>query len=135
MAEEVKDPSRRIPRAMILTILVGGVSALFSFADNLIQLVNIVGSLFYGTILGIFLVAFFLKGIGARAVFLAGLITQGATILHFVLDKYDVLATPDAHGVMHDPIEVAFLWYNLLAPALLIALAFVFQGSRVRHTA
>jgi Na+/proline symporter len=98
-------------------------AALFSLFENLIQAVNIIGSLFYGTILGIFLVAFFLKRIGSLAVFLAALITQALTLLHYALDQCDVFAT--AQG---DPLELAFLWYNLLAPAVLIALALAIQA-------
>lgn len=47
------------------------------FSENLIQFVNIVGSLFYGTILGIFLAAFYVKRVGGTAVFCAGIISQG----------------------------------------------------------
>ena len=45
-------------------------------ADNLIQLVNIIGSLFYGNVLGIFLIAFFIKYIKSNAVFYGAIITQ-----------------------------------------------------------
>jgi hypothetical protein len=77
----------------------------------LIQAVNILGSLFYGTILGIFLVAFFIKHVHGSAVFIAALIAQ-ATIL-----------------VIHfSDIQIAFLWYNLIAPAILVLLAIVFQA-------
>jgi Na+/proline symporter len=93
-------------------------AALFSLFENLIQAVNIIGSLFYGTILGIFLVAFFLKRVGGTAVFTAALVTQALTLLHFALDKYDVFATERG-----DPLDLAFLWYNLLAPTLLVCLA------------
>ena len=105
-------------------------AALFSLFENLIQAVNIIGSLFYGTILGIFLVAFFLKRVGGVAVFIAGLITQMLILLHFALDQYDVFATE--HG---DPLELAFLWYNLLAPAVLITLALLIQAVRPLRTA
>src|SRR5690606_12934590 len=47
-----------------------------SLVDNLIQLVNILGSLFYGTILGVFLIAFFIKRIGARAIFPAAIAAE-----------------------------------------------------------
>ena len=98
-------------------------AALFSLFENLIQAVNIIGSLFYGSILGVFLVAFFLRRVGGTAVFFAALVTESLTLLHFALDKYDVLATE--HG---DPLELAFLWYNLLAPAVLVALALAIQA-------
>ncbi|MCB0583015.1 MAG: sodium:solute symporter, partial [Phaeodactylibacter sp.] len=57
------------------TILWGAIALFFAATaglfENLIQAVNIIGSLFYGPILGIFMVAFFMKSIGARAVFIA----------------------------------------------------------------
>ena len=82
----------------------------FSLFENLIQAVNILGSLFYGTILGIFLVAFFLKKVGATAVFAAALVAQATIlVLHF------------------SELEVAFLWYNLIAPSIVVVLAFGLQ--------
>ncbi len=85
-------------------------AAVFSLFENLIQAVNILGSLFYGTILGIFLVAFFLPRVGGSAVFIAALISQVAIFaMHF------------------GPVEVAFLWYNLIAPAIVVALALLLQ--------
>ncbi|MCW5899354.1 MAG: sodium:solute symporter [Flavobacteriales bacterium] len=86
-------------------------AAIFSLFDNLIQAVNILGSLFYGTILGIFLVAFFLKWVQGTAVFVAALIAQ-AVILY----------------VHFSHIELAFLWYNLLAPAIVVVLAVLLQA-------
>lgn len=99
-------------------------AALFPLFENLIQAVNIIGSLFYGTLLGVFLVAFFLKRIGGTAVFVAALITQVLTLLHFALDQWDVCATDRG-----DPLELAFLWYNLLSPAFLILLAILLQST------
>jgi SSS family solute:Na+ symporter len=55
-------------------------AALANFAENLIQFVNIVGSLFYGTILGIFLVAFYLKHVKSNAVFIAALIAESRVL-------------------------------------------------------
>ena len=53
-----------------------GIACVAYLADNLIQLVNIIGSLFYGNVLGIFLIAFFIKYIKSNAVFYAAIITQ-----------------------------------------------------------
>ena len=87
-----------------------GFAALFSLFENLIQAVNILGSLFYGTILGIFLVAFFVRFVQGTAVFVAALIAQAAILaLHF------------------GKIEIAFLWYNLIAPAIVVVLAIALQ--------
>jgi len=86
-------------------------AALLSLFENLIQAVNILGSLFYGTILGIFLVAFFVRHVRGTAVFVAALTSEAVILaLHFT-------------GV-----EVAFLWYNLIAPAIVVLLAIAIQA-------
>ena len=102
---------------VIFGLLALGFAAIFSLFENLIQAVNILGSLFYGTILGIFLVAFFLKRVHGTAVFVAALVAQ-ATILfiHF------------------SSIELAFLWYNLVAPAIVVVLALLIQALLPAHT-
>ncbi len=105
-------------------------AAIFPLFDNLIQAVNILGSLFYGTILGVFLVAFFLKAVQGRAVFIAALISQAVILLHFALDQTDAFATILPDGSLDDPLAVAYLWYNLLAPAIVVALAWLFQGGQ-----
>lgn len=85
-------------------------AAVFSLFENLIQAVNILGSLFYGTILGIFLVAFFVKRVHGTAVFIAALIAQAIILfIHF------------------SNIEIAFLWYNLIAPAIVVVLAILIE--------
>ena len=94
-------------------LLALGSTFVFSLLENLIQAVNILGSLFYGTILGIFLVAFFLKKVQGTAVFIAALVAQGMIlVLHF------------------SEVEVAFLWYNLIAPTIVIVLAWLIQSVR-----
>ncbi|MCM2302530.1 MAG: sodium:solute symporter, partial [Flavobacteriaceae bacterium] len=62
----------------VIAILVACFANLF---DNLIQLVNIIGSIFYGNVLGIFLLAFFVKYVKGNAVFMAALITQVIVII------------------------------------------------------
>lgn len=90
----------------ILAILVASIANLF---DNLIQLVNIIGSIFYGNILGIFLIAFFIKYIRGNAVFIGALITQALIIGVFAMDV------------------LPYLWLNLLGCVLVIALAILIQ--------
>lgn len=90
----------------ILAILIACVAYL---ADNLIQLVNIIGSIFYGNVLGIFLLAFFFKYVKANAVFIAALITQVIVIVGWWYDW------------------MPYLWLNLFGCALVIATAFVIQ--------
>ncbi len=72
---------------------------------NLIQAVNILGSIFYGTILGIFLVAFYFRRIQGNAVFMAAIISQLLVILTFFLT------------------DISFLWYNVIGCLLVIAIA------------
>jgi SSS family transporter len=96
---------------VLFGLLALGFAAIFSLFENLIQAVNILGSLFYGTILGIFLVAFFLKRVQGTAVFIAALISQAAILfIHF------------------SSIELAFLWYNLIAPTIVVVLALIIQA-------
>jgi solute:Na+ symporter, SSS family len=82
------------------TGLWGGVAIAFALfanvAENLIEAVNIVGSLFYGVILGVFLVAFFLKRIGGTVVFTAALAAQTLVLGLFFTQK------------------IGYLWYNLI---------------------
>ncbi len=95
---------------VLFGVLALAFAALFSLFENLIQAVNILGSLFYGTILGIFLVAFFFKRVQGKAVFIAAGVAQTAIlVLHF------------GH------FEIAFLWYNLIAPAITVVLAVLLQ--------
>jgi solute:Na+ symporter, SSS family len=84
-------------------------AALASFSENLIQYVNIVGSLFYGTILGIFLTAFYIKWIKGTAVFTAALITQ-------MIIFYLYFGT-----------DVAFLLYNIIGCFCVIIFSMLFQ--------
>lgn len=96
------------------TVLWGGIITVFAIYfdlfDNLIQAVNMVGSLFYGTILGIFFTAFFLKKVGGRAVFWAAVATQAVIAYLFF-------------GVSKDP----FLWYNPLGCGLVMGLSWILQ--------
>ena len=90
----------------IIAILFASVGNLF---ENLIQLVNIIGSVFYGTILGIFLVAIFIKHVQGKAVFWAALISEA--IILFLFCYY----------------VVSFLWLNVIGAILTILLALAFQ--------
>jgi SSS family transporter len=78
--------------------------------DNLIQLVNIIGSIFYGNVLGIFLIAFFFKFIKGNAVFVAALITQCIVIIGW---SYDWMS---------------YLWLNAFGCGLIILLATILEG-------
>jgi len=91
-----------------------GVACVANLAENLIQLVNIIGSIFYGNVLGIFLLAFFFKFVKGNAVFIAALITQMAVIALYLLDEYEYINLP-------------FLWLNFVGCAIVIAIACLLQ--------
>lgn len=95
------------------TLLWGLIAIAFaSFAnlfDNLIQLVNIIGSIFYGNVLGIFLLAFFIKIVNSNSVFIAAIITQIIIIIIFTFDL------------------MPYLWLNLVGCLLVIALALILE--------
>ncbi|WP_400078415.1 sodium:solute symporter [Winogradskyella sp. R77965] len=78
-------------------------------AENLIQLVNIIGSIFYGNVLGIFLLAFFFKYIKGNAVFIGALITQAIVVIGWWLDW------------------MPYLWLNLFGCVLVIIIANILQ--------
>ena len=90
----------------LIAIAVASIADLF---DNLIQLVNIIGSIFYGNVLGIFLLAFFIKFVRSTAVFIAAIITQAIIIAVYFMDL------------------LPYLWLNLLGCVLVIAIAMLLQ--------
>ncbi len=90
----------------VITILFAIYVHLF---ENLIQAVNILGSLFYGTILGVFVVAFFFKFIKGKAVFLAALISEAIIILLYLTDK-----------------KLSYLWYNPIGVLLVVGFSLLF---------
>jgi hypothetical protein len=72
----------------------------YNVGNSLIEAVNILGSLFYGVILGVFLVAFFLKKIvNGNVVFIAALLAEGLVLTVFALTKAEIM-------------EIGFLWLN-----------------------
>ena len=77
--------------------------------ENLIQLVNIVGSIFYGTVLGIFLVGFYIKYIKAGPIFWGAVVSQLLIFYIYYLDA------------------VSFLWLNFIGAMLTILLSFSLQ--------
>jgi Na+/proline symporter len=90
--------------------------ALFAnLAENLIQATNIIGSIFYGVVLGLFLVAFFLKRIGGTAVFWAAVVSQALVfLLYFTL-------------------SISYLWYNLIGCALCMVISIALQAFLPKH--
>jgi solute:Na+ symporter, SSS family len=85
--------------------------ALFAgFAENLIEAINILGSIFYGVLLGLFLVAFFLRRVGGSAVFFAALAAEGLVI------------------VMYLSLNIGYLWYNIIGCGACVAFSVVLQA-------
>ncbi|MGI8889229.1 MAG: sodium:solute symporter, partial [Chthoniobacterales bacterium] len=84
----------------LLTAAWGGVAISFALfanlVENLIQAINILGSIFYGSILGIFLVAFFLRFVRGSAVFVAAIASQALVLILFYGTK------------------IGYLWYNVI---------------------
>jgi len=86
--------------------------ALFAnLAENLIQAVNILGSIFYGVVLGLFLVAFFFKGVGGTAVFWAAIAAQALVF------------------VLYSTLSISYLWYNVIGCAACILLGLLLQAA------
>lgn len=90
----------------IIAILFACVGTLF---ENLIQLVNIVGSIFYGTVLGIFLVGFYIKYVKAQAIFWSAVVSQLTIFYIYYLDV------------------VSFLWLNFIGALLTVILSILSQ--------
>ena len=90
----------------IIAIIIACTAYLF---DNLIQLVNIIGSIFYGNVLGIFLIAFFFKFVKGNAVFIGAIITQIIVIIGWSQDW------------------MSYLWLNAFGCLLVIILAILFE--------
>ncbi len=87
--------------------------ALFAnLVENLIEAVNILGSIFYGVVLGVFLVAFFVKWVRGTAVFWAALIAQTLVIILFF------------------NLEISYLWYNFIGCGLTMGFALLIQALR-----
>jgi SSS family solute:Na+ symporter len=81
---------------------------------SLIEAVNVLGSLFYGVILGIFLVAFYFRKVGGHAVFIAGILGELIVITFFLLDKYEIIG-------------LGFLWLNVVGAVAVVLIALLLQ--------
>lgn len=100
----------------IIAILFACVGTLF---ENLIQLVNIVGSIFYGTVLGVFLVGFYIKFVKANSVFWSAIISQSAI---FIIYYYTIHIYPSGEE------KLGYLWLNFIGAMLTIILSIIFQA-------
>ena len=100
----------------VLAIVFATTASLF---ENLIQAVNLLGSLFYGTILGIFIVAFYFKKIQANAVFYAAIFAE---IIVIVIHYFNTLENPP------EWLKMGYLWYNLVGCSLVVIFGFLLQS-------
>ncbi|TMQ13763.1 MAG: sodium:solute symporter, partial [Candidatus Rokuibacteriota bacterium] len=108
------DEARNVRVARRFTALWGVFAVAFAlfagFAENLIEAINILGSVFYGVMLGLFLVAFFLRRVGGSAVFFAAVTAQALVI------------------AMYFSLNIGYLWYNLIGCAACIAFSVALQA-------
>jgi Na+/proline symporter len=100
---------QQVRLSKIVTVFWGGLAILFAQYANrmgtLVEAINILGSLFYGTILGIFLVAFYVKRVRGAAAFYAAIAAEVAVLACFLFT------------------DISFLWYNVVGCGLVIALS------------
>ena len=99
---------------LIWGLLAIGFALSASLFDNLIEAVNIIGSLFYGSILGIFLLAFFFKSVGSKSGFIALILGEVVVLVLFALSKFGY-------------IDLAYLWLNAIGAITVCVLGFVFE--------
>ncbi|VXB91498.1 Sodium/glucose cotransporter [Flavobacterium sp. 9R] len=99
----------------VIAILFACIGTLF---ENLIQLVNIIGSIFYGTVLGIFLVGFYIKKVQSQAVFYSAVISQ---ITIFIIYYFAIFIYPSGEE------KLGYLWLNFIGALLTIVLSIVIQ--------
>ena len=111
--KEEKSDKHYVNATRVFTVFWGIVAILFAcigtLFENLIQLVNIIGSIFYGTVLGIFLVGFYIKYIRAKAIFWGAIFSQLMIFYIFYLDI------------------VSFLWLNFIGAIMTIIVAMLLQ--------
>lgn len=115
-----QSPAHYVNASKGFTLLWGVIAILFasvgSLFENLIQLVNIIGSIFYGTILGVFLIAIFIKSIKGKAVFWASILSEGIIITFFLFDV------------------VSFLWLNVIGAILTVIFGLILQSLFKEHS-
>src|SRR5258705_109898 len=108
------DEARNVRVAKRFTALWGIFAVAFAlfagFAENLIEAINILGSIFYGVVLGIFLVAFFLRRVGGHAVFFAAVAAHALVIAMYV------------------SLNLGYLWYNVIGCAICIVVSLSLQA-------
>ncbi|MBO6515528.1 MAG: sodium:solute symporter [Bacteroidia bacterium] len=123
-------PSAKIKKSVTASKFITAIWGLFAigfalvaqFLDSLVEAVNILGSLFYGTVLGVFLVAFYAKRIKGRAVFYAAILSELVVLLLYFFD--DQIGKAIGYNI-----SIGYLWYNILGVILVFILAHILQRS------
>ena len=109
----VRDEQHYVKASKWFTLLWGliaiSIACVAHLFDNLIQLVNIIGSIFYGNVLGVFLLAFFIKYVKSNAVFWAAIITQLIIIYLWYIDL------------------MPYLWLNLVGCTIVMFISIIIQ--------
>jgi Na+/proline symporter len=95
-----------------------GFACVGTLFENLIQLVNIVGSIFYGTVLGVFLVGFYIKFVKANAIFYSAVVSQ---ITIFFIYYYTIHIYPNGQE------KLGYLWLNFIGASLTVILSILTQ--------
>lgn len=95
-----------------------GFACVGTLFENLIQLVNIVGSIFYGTVLGVFLVGFYIKFVKANAIFYSAVVSQ---ITIFFIYYYTIHIYPTGQE------KLGYLWLNFIGASLTVILSILSQ--------
>lgn len=117
-----KSPKHYVNATKNFTLLWGIIAIFFacfaSLFENLIQLVNIVGSVFYGTVLGVFLVGFYIKYVKANAIFWSAVISQ---LTIFVIYYYTIHIYPNGQE------KLGYLWLNFIGASLTVLLSMIAQ--------
>lgn len=104
----------------IIAILFACIGTLF---ENLIQLVNIIGSIFYGTVLGIFLVGFYIKQVQSKAIFYSAVFSQ---LTIFVIYYFAIYIYPSGEE------KLGYLWLNFIGAMLTIIMSLLLQWTIFR---
>ncbi|MEL1242120.1 sodium:solute symporter [Flavobacterium flavipallidum] len=127
--KEPKTETHYLYATKFFTFFWGVVAILFAcfgtLFENLIQLVNIVGSIFYGTVLGIFLVGFYFDFVKAKAIFYSAFITQ---LTIFVIYYFAIFVYPSGEE------KLGYLWLNFIGAMMTIVLSSLLQLSIFKTT-
>ncbi|HKO77434.1 MAG TPA: sodium:solute symporter, partial [Flavobacterium sp.] len=120
--KEEKTEKHYLNATKLFTLMWGIIAIAFaciaSLFENLIQLVNIIGSIFYGTVLGIFLVGFYIKKIHEKSIYYSAIISQ---ITIFIIYYFTNFIYPSGAE------KLGYLWLNFIGALLTIVLSYLFQ--------